>query len=83
MRNLARLTNAAANMAGVPRDPDKRNMPLRKVVDGFRNEHGSEMERLECGHVQHVKWDHYGPTNAARRRCRQCAFSPEPEAPHG
>ena len=65
MRNLARLSNAAANLAGIPHDPDKRKMPLRKVVDYFKNRYGSEMERLECGHEVRRKWDIYGPTNAA------------------
>lgn len=47
--------------------------PLRRIVDTFRNQHGSEVERLECGHEIHVRQDHYGPTNAIRRRCKQCA----------
>ncbi len=46
--------------------------PLRKVADFFRNDCGSEMERLECGHEIHVKQDIYGPTNALRRRCKKC-----------
>lgn len=46
--------------------------PLRKIVARFINEHGAECERLECGHVIHRKEDHYGPTNAARRRCQKC-----------
>lgn len=29
-------------------------------------------EVLECGHEQRQKTDIYGPTNAYRRRCRQC-----------
>lgn len=53
------------------RETNKR--PLRTIVDTFTNEHGSIMERLECGHAQVRKSDIYGPTNAYRRRCRKCA----------
>lgn len=41
--------------------------PLRKIVA----EEGSS-ELLECGHRQRRKHDIFGPTNAYRRRCRQC-----------
>lgn len=53
------------------RETNKR--PLRAIVGSFANEHGSIMERLECGHAQLRKSDIYGPTNAQRRRCRKCA----------
>lgn len=46
--------------------------PLRKVVEEFQTPEGFERERLECGHVVNRKQDHYGPTNAYRRRCRFC-----------
>lgn len=41
--------------------------PLRKIVEreGMR-------EVLECGHVVRQREDLAGPTNAFRRRCRQC-----------
>lgn len=41
--------------------------PLRKIVDW-----DGEFETLECGHKQRQKSDFVGPTNAERRRCRQC-----------
>lgn len=46
--------------------------PLRKIVARPRNEHGVEMETLECGHTIRVKRDLMGPTNAVRRRCPTC-----------
>jgi len=46
--------------------------PLRKIVGYERNQVGSEIDVLECGHKVHRKHDIYGPTNAIRRRCRQC-----------
>ena len=46
--------------------------PLRRVVSEGENEHGVHTETLECGHTIHRKQDHYGYTNAARRRCRHC-----------
>jgi hypothetical protein len=27
---------------------------------------------LECGHEQHQRVDHIGPTNAYKRRCLKC-----------
>lgn len=42
--------------------------PLRKVVIA-----GAIFEKYECGHVAGVKDDIFGSTNAARRRCIQCA----------
>lgn len=53
--------------------PDKRKMPLRKVVDYGKTDLGLPTETLECGHVIRTPQDVYGYTNAARRRCRQCA----------
>jgi hypothetical protein len=47
--------------------------PLRLVVDSFADPATSALkERLECGHVQGVRQDIFGDTNAVRRRCRQC-----------
>lgn len=54
---------------------------LRKVVDCYAKvihvtvdgiEATAQYERLECGHEQRRKEDICGPTNANRRRCRQC-----------
>jgi hypothetical protein len=53
-----------------PRDPDKRKMPLRRVLGRYVDEQGRRMERLECGHEQHQGWPpRIGPQ---KRRCRQC-----------
>lgn len=58
-----------------------RKGPLRKVIGRVpeslgRDKDGLEYfimrEQLECGHIQPVVEDMYGPTNAFRRRCRQC-----------
>ena len=46
--------------------------PLRKIIDRRQNDYGVWVERLECGHEQHERQDHYGPTNAVRRRCKAC-----------
>jgi hypothetical protein len=46
--------------------------PLRRVVSEGFNEHGSQIEHLECGHVVHRRQDAFGHTNASRRRCRHC-----------
>jgi len=46
--------------------------PLRRVVREWNNEHGVQVETLECGHVIHRKQDAFGHTNARRRRCRHC-----------
>lgn len=46
--------------------------PLRAVVSEGVNEHGTQTETLECGHVVHRKQDAFGHTNAYRRRCRHC-----------
>ena len=51
---------------------DRRKAPLRKVVDEYQNGAGSWVEKLECGHEQHKRSDHIGPTNAYRRRCLKC-----------
>lgn len=56
-----------------PRQREVMSRPLRAVVSSYLNEHGVVIERLECGHEQHQKHDHMGPTNAYRRRCRFCA----------
>jgi len=50
--------------------------PLRSVVVA-----GGTHELYECGHVAGVKEDIYGPTNAYKRRCRDCANAkaPDPE----
>lgn len=60
--------------------------PLRKVVGHVQIEFMGFMvwrEKLECGHLQAEKRDIYGPTNAERRRCRQCrdAANQEPTRP--
>ena len=63
--------------------------PLRKIVDYvweplrladgtiYKDQFGDELrfkkEKLECGHIVSIKKDIFGETNAARRRCRQCA----------
>lgn len=36
-------------------------------------------ELLECGHTELQKEDIYGPTNAARQRCRRCARGTAPK----
>jgi len=48
--------------------------PLRKVVDIVPDPlfPSLTMELLECGHKQRARSDFIGPTNANRRRCRQC-----------
>lgn len=46
--------------------------PLRKIIREFLNEYGVPKEELECGHIITQKQDHYGYTNAYRRRCSQC-----------
>lgn len=46
--------------------------PLRRITTSYTSEHGVIVEVLECGHEQHQKHDHIGPTNAYRRRCRRC-----------
>jgi hypothetical protein len=62
------------------RKPRQNTAPLRKVVgreplDPATDQWGREI--LECGHRQHVREDFIGPTNANRRRCRQCAAGRE------
>jgi hypothetical protein len=52
--------------------------PLRRIVDRHMNQYGATVEVLECGHEQREKQDIYGPTNAYRRRCRQCAKEARP-----
>jgi hypothetical protein len=51
--------------------------PLRRIVRTYPKDvtpHVTiRMEVLECGHEQRQKSDIYGPTNAYKRRCRQCA----------
>ena len=49
------------------------NAPLRKVVEHLWTVEGFRRERLECGHIQNVKQDAFGPYYAAKRRCRRCA----------
>jgi hypothetical protein len=46
--------------------------PLRDIVGRSFDEFGIRLELLECGHEQRQKHDIFGPTNACRRRCRQC-----------
>lgn len=56
--------------------------PLRKVVRRFYEDLDAgngitarvPREELECGHVMRPRSDHYGETNAYRRRCRRCAL---------
>jgi len=55
------------------RRPRANRNPLRLIVSTRANEYGAILEVLECGHEQHQKHDHIGPTNAYRRRCRRCA----------
>ena len=57
--------------------PDRKLPPLRKIVREFIGKHGVQKEELECGHVVNRKSDIYGPTNAYRRRCSQCARDDE------
>jgi hypothetical protein len=56
--------------------PDAPVRPLRKIVGTVGREIAPGVrvvyEQLECGHEQREKQDIYGPTNAYRRRCRQC-----------
>ncbi len=55
--------------------------PLRKIIERVVEyekfgqstmAHPRFYEILECGHKVRQKTDIYGPTNAYRRRCRQC-----------
>lgn len=63
--------------------------PLRKIIEVVRIP-GEKFgwpdvfkERLECGHIVRIKQDIYGPTNAYRRRCRECARTPVQEVDRG
>ena len=60
---------------------NRNQYPLRRVVGYGLNEHGGETETLECGHVVPRLSDIYGPTNAFRRRCRQCFDVDKPKPP--
>jgi hypothetical protein len=55
---------------------EKLKYPLRKIVREFMGEWNGfssvQLDELECGHIQRRVTDIYGPTNAYRRRCRQC-----------
>jgi hypothetical protein len=55
-----------------PRSNGANSGPLRKIVSEGENAHGVQTETLECGHTIRRKHDLMGPTNAVRRRCRQC-----------
>ncbi len=46
--------------------------PLRRIVSEENDKYGRIVEVLECGHKVTQKEDIYGPTNAYKRRCRQC-----------
>ena len=54
--------------------PLRRVMKIVKVPVTYSTGNTYEFVRelLECGHTQGIKQDIYGPTNAYRRRCRQC-----------
>jgi len=62
-----------------------RKGPLRRVVEhlGCLPGEFTPSEKLECGHIQRVVQDIYGPTNAYKRRCRQCwkLANPAPRTP--
>jgi hypothetical protein len=56
-------------------EPMARKGPLRRIVrhiGAWDSENGLPCEELECGHIQMVVQDMYGPTNAYQRRCRAC-----------
>jgi hypothetical protein len=46
--------------------------PYRKIVGHERNEHGSAVEVLECGHRLRPRHDMIGETYPMRRRCVDC-----------
>jgi hypothetical protein len=50
--------------------------PLRRIVGYVQVEVLEHVvvvhELLECGHHQHPRHDHFGETDATRRRCRSC-----------
>jgi hypothetical protein len=48
-------------------------LPLRLVVEVYQGEHGSMMERYECGHSWYARMNPYsGVRRATRRRCSFC-----------
>ena len=56
--------------------------PLRKIMETRLDDKTRRVvEILECGHEQKQKMDAFGPTNAYRRRCRQCAAAQPEEKP--
>ena len=75
IEDLCRRINEAK-----PKQP--KTAPLRKVISHIQIEAGYSEdlcltlyythELLECFHHQMQKQDIYGPTNATRRRCRDC-----------
>ena len=81
MGNLLLRRRSSSDMFGISEDkPAMTDRPLRKIV-GYEDRevplasgevYVHQVEILECGHRQGMKQDHYGDTNAVRRRCRQC-----------
>jgi hypothetical protein len=65
-----------ASPAAPPRGSVRRRQtlrcPLRHIVGEGIDEHGVNIETLECGHVVRRRQDFIGETNAVRRRCRAC-----------
>ncbi|GGJ55572.1 hypothetical protein [Deinococcus roseus] len=48
------------------------NTPPLRTVLGTTTLNSLPREVLACGHLVRIKQDHYGPTNAKRRRCKKC-----------
>lgn len=65
-----------------PSSPGTHKGPLRLIVRVFPHpKYGTPEELLECGHVQLLRSDFIGQTNAVRRRCRKCKQGLPPDQP--